>query len=126
MIKISGVVETVIFSNPENGYSVCEVAVGDELITMTGMLPDVAEGEKITASGEWVTHAEYGDQFSVEYSERVMPATEEETEKFLASGLLPPYRQDDGQAHSRGVRSGRAGYNRKRAGQAARDQGHEP
>ncbi len=89
MIKISGVVETVIFSNPENGYSVCEVAVGDELITMTGMLPDVAEGEKITASGEWVTHAEYGDQFSVEYSERVMPATEEETEKFLASGLLP-------------------------------------
>ena len=73
MIKIKGTVESVIFYNPENGYAVCDVACMGELITMTGSMPSIAEGENIIASGSWVTHDEYGDQFKVEYIERIMP-----------------------------------------------------
>lgn len=89
MIAIEGSVEAVIYENPENGYTVCDVAGGAQLITMTGYMPGLAEGERIVAHGEWTTHAEYGDQFKVEYYERLLPSTESEIEKYLASGILP-------------------------------------
>lgn len=89
MINIEGSIESVIYYNQENGYAVCDVGCDGELVTMTGTMPNIAEGEKIIASGSWVTHIEYGDQFKVEYIERVMPSTESEIEKYLASGLFP-------------------------------------
>ena len=89
MIKIDGVVESIIYSNNENGYTVCDVAYGGSLITMTGYMPDLTEGVRIEAHGDWVVHIEYGDQFKVEYYERHLPSTEDETEKYLASGVLP-------------------------------------
>lgn len=89
MIMIEGNVENIIYENRENGYTVCDVASAGQLITMTGYMPNLSEGEKIEAHGDWVTHIEYGDQFKVEYYERHMPETENEIEKFLASGLLP-------------------------------------
>lgn len=89
MIMIDGVVESIIYENPENGYTVCDVASAGQLITMTGYMPNLSEGERIEAHGEWVTHIEYGDQFKVDYYERHMPSSESEIEKYLASGLLP-------------------------------------
>ncbi len=89
MIMIDGIVESIIYENPENGYTVCDVASAGQLITMTGYMPNLSEGERIEAHGDWVTHMEYGDQFKVEYYERHMPSTETEIEKYLASGLLP-------------------------------------
>ncbi len=89
MIMIDGVVESIIYENTENGYTVCDVSSAGQLITMTGYMPNLSEGERINAHGDWVTHVEYGDQFKVEYYERKMPSTETEIEKYLASGLLP-------------------------------------
>ena len=89
MIMIEGTVESIIYENPENGYTVCDIASAGQLITLTGYMPNLTEGERIEAHGDWVTHIEYGDQFKVEYYERHMPSTEKEIEKFLASGLLP-------------------------------------
>lgn len=89
MLKIDGTVESVIYENCENGYTVCDISSGGQLITLTGYMPDLCEGESVIVHGEWVTHAEYGDQFKVDYYERKMPSTENEIEKYLASGLLP-------------------------------------
>lgn len=89
MIMIDGIVESIIYENAENGYTVCDVSSAGQLITMTGYMPNLSEGERINAHGDWVTHVEYGDQFKVEYYERKMPSTETEIEKYLASGLLP-------------------------------------
>ncbi len=89
MIKIQGTVETVIYYNRENGYAVCDLSSMGELVTVTGTMPNIAEGENIIASGSWTTHAEYGDQFKAEFVERVMPSTEDEIEKYLASGIIP-------------------------------------
>ena len=89
MLNIEGMVENIIYENPENGYTVCDVSSGGQLITLTGYMPDLTEGETVIAHGEWVTHHEYGDQFKVDYYERKLPSTEEEIEKYLSSGLLP-------------------------------------
>lgn len=89
MLKIEGMVESIIYENHENGYTVCDISSGGQLITLTGYMPDLSEGESILVHGEWVTHVDYGDQFKVEYYERRLPSTEEEIEKYLASGLLP-------------------------------------
>ncbi len=89
MLKIEGCVEHIIYENHENGYTVCDISSSGQLITLTGIMPNLSEGESIIVHGEWVTHVEYGDQFKVECYERKMPSTEEEIEKYLASGLLP-------------------------------------
>lgn len=89
MLQIEGTVETVIYENHENGYTVCDISSGGQLITLTGYMPNLTQGENVIAHGKWVTHIEYGDQFSVEYYERKMPSAEKEIEKYLASGLLP-------------------------------------
>ncbi len=89
MLKIEGMVEEIIYENPENGYTVCDISSAGQLITLTGYMPNLTEGENILVHGEWVTHVEYGDQFKVEYYERKMPSTETEIEKYLASGLFP-------------------------------------
>ncbi|MBR5152002.1 MAG: ATP-dependent RecD-like DNA helicase [Clostridia bacterium] len=89
MIQMEGTVEEIIYENSENGYTVCDISSGGQLITLTGYMPNLTEGESILVHGEWVTHVEYGDQFKVEYYERRMPSTETEIEKYLASGLLP-------------------------------------
>ena len=87
MLKLEGMVEEIIYENPENGYTVCDISSGGQLITLTGYMPNLTEGESILVHGEWVTHIEYGDQFKVEYYERKMPSTETEIEKYLASGF---------------------------------------
>lgn len=89
MLKIDGTVETIIYENQENGYTVCDISSGGQLITLTGYMPNLMEGEEVLVHGEWVTHIEYGDQFKVEYYERKLPSTEVEIERYLASGLLP-------------------------------------
>ncbi len=89
LLKIEGIVEHVIYENHENGYTVCDISSGGQLITLTGYMPNLTEGESITVHGEWVTHVEYGDQFRVECYEHNLPSTETEIEKYLASGLLP-------------------------------------
>ncbi|PWM27056.1 MAG: ATP-dependent RecD-like DNA helicase [Oscillospiraceae bacterium] len=88
--KISGVVERVVFSNEENGYTVCEISsVSDEggeiLLTLVGIMPFIAEGEVIRAVGKWIVHPSFGKQFSVEYYEKELPSGEASILRYLSS-----------------------------------------
>ncbi len=89
MEKIEGMVEGVIYENASNGYTVCDVSSDGHLYTLTGYMPGLSEGERILAVGEWKTHHEYGEQFSVSSFERLMPENENELELYLGSGILP-------------------------------------
>ena len=87
---MTGTVEGVIYQNGDNGYSICELEAdetGDTFIAV-GIMPYIAEGEKITAYGEWVNHAKYGRQFKVEYYEKKLPVGENDILKYLASGAV--------------------------------------
>ena len=40
-INIEGVVDTVLFSNPNNGYIVLELDAGDKFVTVVGLLGNI-------------------------------------------------------------------------------------
>lgn len=94
IITITGTVEEIIYSNPENGYTVCGIDSPDEgLFTATGYMPFISEGESVALSGEWTTHPDYGEQFRAEYYETVLPTDEEAILRYLASGVIPGIRE---------------------------------
>lgn len=94
MITITGTVNEIIYSNPDNGYTVCGVDSPDDgLFTATGYLPFVSEGESVAMSGEWTVHPDYGEQFKVEYYETVLPSDEDSVLKYLGSGIIPGIRE---------------------------------
>lgn len=86
---VSGVVETVVYHNEHNDYAVIELTGDDDsMITATGTLPYVSEGEEVILYGRWVTHATYGRQFSVETFEKRLPSDVHAILRYLASGAL--------------------------------------
>ena len=85
---LEGSVETVMYENSENGYTVCLLETADELVTAVGIMPCTQEGEMIRAQGKWETHPSYGKQFRVVYYEKQLPATGAAMIKYLSSGVV--------------------------------------
>ena len=90
LIRISGSIECVIYSNEENGYAICDMGTddGDEMITVVGTLPMIAEGDCVAVWGRWVHNPKYGKQFRVEQYERELPADVNAIRRYLASGAV--------------------------------------
>lgn len=71
---IEGTVETVIYQNEENGYTVLKLDTGEEeAVTVVGCIPGAAPGESLWVQGAWTRHASYGEQFKAEVARRGMP-----------------------------------------------------
>ena len=71
---LEGSIESVIYSNEENGYSICDMATSDdEIITIVGTMPFISAGDSVCVSGKWVHNPKYGRQFSVSGFEKRMP-----------------------------------------------------
>lgn len=87
-MEIKGQVEDIVFSNETNGYTVCNLAVEEQLVTAVGYLPFVSVGDIIVATGSFVNHAVYGEQFKINTFEKVMPSSLAEVEKYLGSGII--------------------------------------
>ena len=88
-IKIIGNVEDIIFSNEENGYTICNISTGDgDLITVVGYLPFISEGDNIALYGKWVHNPKYGRQFQAETFERTLPADKSSMLRYLASRTI--------------------------------------
>ncbi len=89
LIKMSGSIEHVIYSNEENGYTVADFGTDDDdLITITGIMPYVNEGDSLILYGEWKHNQKYGRQFSVSEYERYMPANASAILRYLSSGAI--------------------------------------
>ena len=89
VVEIKGSVEGIIYSNEENGYTVCDLGTEDgELITVAGVLPYVAEGDSLAVYGKWVHNPKYGRQFSVERFEKSLPADKASMLRYLASRAI--------------------------------------
>ena len=86
---VSGSVESVIYTNEENGYTVFRLALREGgTITVVGTLPYAAPGEEITAEGRWMAHQVHGNQFKAERLERLMPASVAGICQYLSSGII--------------------------------------
>ena len=87
--KLEGSIEHVIYSNEENGYAICDMAVADdEIVTIVGTLPMIAAGDNLAVYGKWTHNPKYGRQFSVSQYERTMPADTASILRYLASGAI--------------------------------------
>ncbi|MBR2849450.1 MAG: ATP-dependent RecD-like DNA helicase [Clostridia bacterium] len=88
MEKLEGSVEQIVFCNEDNGYTVCDMALEDDIVTVCGIMPMLCEGDRLCVYGKWVHSAKYGRQFSVEQYERVMPADIASMLRYLSSRAI--------------------------------------
>ena len=88
LITINGIVEEIIYQNPENGYTVFDFSSDDSLVTAVGFIADAGIGEAMSLHGKWTSHPSYGKQFEVESFERKIPETAGEMLRYLSAGTI--------------------------------------
>ena len=89
LTEINGKVISVIYRNDENGYAVIRVEADDGgTVTAVGCLPYIAPGESISAEGTWMTHVQFGRQFKIDQSSRMLPGSADDIYEYLAGGTV--------------------------------------
>lgn len=83
--KIEGTVAALIYKNDESGWAVAKVDTDQGELVVTGVMPYLGAGESVVVYGHYVTHPEYGPQFSAVNYERVLPSTVNGIYDYLAS-----------------------------------------
>ena len=89
LTEISGTVESVIYKNEENGYTV--LRLNDQagaMITVVGCFPYASPGESRIVTGSWMNHAVHGRQFKAEFAQRLLPTTANAIYDYLAGGSV--------------------------------------
>ncbi len=88
-VSVEAVVDRVTYSNEENGWSVVRlISIEGDLVTATGPLLGVREGDRLRLSGKWVTHSKFGQQLEVADFLEILPSTVDGIRLFLASGRI--------------------------------------
>lgn len=85
---LEGYVEKIVFRNSENGYSVLSLVNDDIETTCVGVFTFISEGEYIRATGSYISHQLYGEQFQVKEYEIKEPEDLLSIEKYLGSGSI--------------------------------------
>lgn len=85
---IKGTVESVVFYNAENGYTVLSLKTATKTESVVGNLPVVSVGETLVLTGTRIRHQRYGEQFAVESFSVENPEDRENVIKYLSSGLV--------------------------------------
>ncbi|MBQ9783093.1 MAG: ATP-dependent RecD-like DNA helicase [Clostridia bacterium] len=82
--------ERVIYTNEENGYTICDLATSEdgEIVTVVGIMPMIGAGDHLCVYGSWTHNPKYGRQFSATQYERVMPADTASMLRYLASRAI--------------------------------------
>ena len=90
METLQGILERIVYENPDTGYTVGRLSARDhaELITVVGNLASVNPGESLLLRGEWVDNTKYGRQFQIDKYETILPANVVGLRKYLGSGLI--------------------------------------
>ena len=85
---LKGTVEHIIYCNEDNGYTVMDLGLEDDVITACGVMPYVGDGDSLILWGNWVHNPKYGRQFKVEQYERDMPADSTAILRYLSSRAI--------------------------------------
>lgn len=89
LVRLAGTVETIVYSNEENGYTVLDLECeGGELVTATGTMPYISEGDSVVLTGRWTHSPKYGRQFRVEQYEHSLPADTTSILRYLSSRTI--------------------------------------
>ena len=89
LLELSGTIDSVIYKNEENGYTVLRLRDGNgESVTVVGCFPYAAPGESMIASGTWMNHSVHGRQFKAEFAQRLLPTSASAIYDYLAGGTV--------------------------------------
>ncbi|HZR40664.1 MAG TPA: ATP-dependent RecD-like DNA helicase [Ktedonobacteraceae bacterium] len=95
MPKLEGSVESIVFRNEDNHYTVARFRLNDsgrlfrdDLTTIVGTLPGIHAGELLSVEGEWENDPRYGRQLHVSSFVQRLPASAEGIIRYLSSGLI--------------------------------------
>ncbi|MEE1104596.1 MAG: AAA family ATPase, partial [Ruminococcus sp.] len=88
LLQLEGEVENIVFRNDENGYTVLEIADGDDQMTAVGVMPPVSAGDKVVMTGWFSEHKIYGKQFSARTCEICRPSESADILRYLSSGAV--------------------------------------
>lgn len=90
MEQLNCTVNSVVFNNESNGYSVLSVhAKGySGPVTVVGNIASPYVGSTLLITGKWKVHSKWGRQFAIESWEEKLPATVYGLERYLGSGLI--------------------------------------
>ena len=95
MPSLEGSVESIVFRNEDNHYTVARFRPNDsgrlfrdDLTTIVGMLPGVHVGELLSVEGEWEKDPKYGRQLHITNFTQRLPASKEGIARYLGSGLI--------------------------------------
>ncbi|MBP3666820.1 MAG: ATP-dependent RecD-like DNA helicase [Clostridia bacterium] len=85
LTRLKGTVEHIIYANEDNGYTVLDFGLEDDVVTACGVMPYISDGDSLILWGNWVHNPKYGRQFKVEQYERDMPADAAAILRYLSS-----------------------------------------
>ncbi len=88
LLRLEGVVENIVFRNDENGYTVLEIANGEEYITAVGIMPLANAGDTVILMGCFTEHRSYGRQFAAQVCEVQRPTLSADILRYLSSGAV--------------------------------------
>ena len=88
LLQLEGAIESVVFRNDENGYTVIELADGDDYLTAVGIMPQVSSGDVVKLTGKYTNHPSYGRQFAVQICEISRPTEAADILRYLSSGAI--------------------------------------
>jgi len=84
-----GTVEKIVFTNPENGFTVLRVRVEGEprLVPVVGNMPPLSPGESACFTGSWAVDKRFGRQFQARQFALSLPSTLKGIARYLSSGV---------------------------------------
>ena len=85
LTRLKGTVEHIIYANEDNGYTVLDFGLEDDVVTACGTMPYVSDGDSLILWGNWVHNPKYGRQFRADQFEKEMPADETAILRYLSS-----------------------------------------
>lgn len=87
-MEIRGTIDSIVFRNEVNGYTVMDVNTKERTITAVGVCAVAREGENVLLTGDFTEHKVYGEQFSIASCAVIEPTSETDIENYLASGII--------------------------------------
>ena len=87
-ITVTGTVQHITYKNEANGYTVAEVKIDKDNVTVVGMLPFLNEGDLAEFFGKYTIHPTYGRQFAANGFERKIPQNSAAILRYLSAGAI--------------------------------------
>lgn len=87
-MEFKGTVKDIIFQNNETGYVVGRLKHDEGILTFTGTIPWIFEGQLLEMQGDLIKHPTFGSQLKVESCTEIVPESKEGIEKYLSSGII--------------------------------------